>query len=252
MSSDNAPRDADDGRAFLPLHERLTRQLSDEILMGHWPPGTRLAGETELAQRFGVAVGTMRRALAALVAEGLLARRPRLGTVVTGRSPEHSLRFFFQYFRLHGVDGKLLHSRAATLAVTEHPADPAAAARLGIAEGDALLHLHRLRLVEDHPVMSDLFRIPAARVPGLPREAALLPELLYRHLVDAYGIRVTAVREELRAEVATAEDRALLRLPDPAAVLVIEAVVFDQAGAPLLLATQRATTAQHRYVNEIQ
>ena len=100
-----------------------------------------------------------------------------------------------------------------------------------------------------HP---DLFRIPASRVPGLPREAALLPELLYRHLVDAYGIRVTAVREELRAEVATAEDRALLILPDPAAVLVIEAVVFDQTGAPLLLATQRASTAQHRYVNEIQ
>ncbi len=220
--------------------------------MGHWPPGTRLAGETELAQRFGVAVGTMRRALAALVAEGLLARRPRLGTVVTGRSPEHSLRFFFQYFRLHGVDGALLHSRAMTLAVAEHPADAAAAARLGVAQGSPLLHLHRLRLVEDQPVMSDLFRIPAAHVPGLTREAALLPELLYRHLIDAYGIRVTAVREELRAELTTAEDRALLRLPDPAAVLVIEAVVFDQAGAPLLLATQRASTARHRYVNEIR
>lgn len=236
---------------FVPLHERVKRQISEEILLGGWAPGTPLAGEVELAARFGVAVGTVRRALSALVAEGLLTRRPRVGTVVTGRAPEHSLRFFFRYFRLHGADGSLQRSRAAMLSIAEVPADGGDARRLGLAAGAPLLRLRRLRLVQDRPVLSDLIRLPAARVPGFPREAERVPELLYLHLLEAHGLRVTAVREELSAELATPRDREELLLPDPAAILVIEATVFDQTGAPCLLATSRARTDAHRYVNEI-
>ena len=39
----------------------------------------------------------------------------KTGTVVTGRSPHHSLRFFFQYFRLHRADGSLVHSTSRFL-----------------------------------------------------------------------------------------------------------------------------------------
>lgn len=219
--------------------------------MGRWAPGAVLPGEVTLAQRFGVAVGTVRRALADLVAEGLLARRPRAGTVVTGRSPEHSLRFFFRYFRLHGADGSLKRSRALPLSLEEAPADAAEAERLGIRAGAALLRLERLRVVDGVPVMIDRYRFAAARVPGFPRAPEAVPELLFLHLLERYGIRITAVREELAAELATDEDRRLLALGDPAAVLVIRATVFDQAGSPVLLTTQRASTAAHRYVNEV-
>lgn len=246
LSSDTASE-----TRFAPLHERLKRQLSEEILVGRWAPGAVLPGEVTLAQRFGVAVGTVRRALAALVAEGLLTRRPRAGTVVTGRSPEHSLRFFFRYFRLHGADGSLKRSSAVALSLEEIPAGSEDARRLCAAPGTPLLRLRRLRTVDGAPVMIDLYRIPAARVPAFPRAPERVPELLFLHLNEAYGIRITAVREELAAEPATEEDRRLLGLPDPAAVLVIEATVFDQAGSPVLLTTQRASTAMHRYVNEV-
>lgn len=237
--------------AFTPLHERVKRQVSEEILMGRWAPGAVLPGEVALAERFCVSVGTVRRALGDLVAEGLLTRRPRAGTVVTGRSPEHSLRFFFQYFRLHGADGALLHSRAVPVALAEIRATREDAQRLAVDDGDALIRLLRIRIVAGRPVMTDLYRFAAALVPGFPRTPDAVPELLFRHLLDAYGIRIAAVREELRAETATAEDRRLLALDDPSAVLVIEATAFDQAGRPVLLTTQRASTAAHRYVNEI-
>lgn len=236
----------------MPLHERVKRQISEEILLGGWAPGTPLAGEVELASRFGVAVGTVRRALSALVAEGLLARRPRVGTVVTGRAPEHSLRFFFRYFRLHGIDGSLQRSRATVLSLDEVAAEAEDARRLELPAGTPLLRLRRIRLIGDQPVLSDLIRLPAARVPGFPRDATRVPELLYLHLLEAYGVRVTAVREELSAELATPRDREELDLHNPAAVLVIEATVFDQAGAPCLVITSRARTEAHRYVNEVQ
>ena len=66
---------------------------------------------------FGVAVGTVRRALGDLTAEGMLRRRRKTGTVVTGRTPHHSLRHFFQYFRLHDRDGELVRSAAKVLSV---------------------------------------------------------------------------------------------------------------------------------------
>ncbi|MDE2335038.1 MAG: GntR family transcriptional regulator [Rhodospirillales bacterium] len=237
---------------FVPLHERLKRTLSERILLGAWSPGTAIPGEVELSAQFGVAVGTVRKALGALVAEGLLTRRPRVGTVVTGRSPAHALRFFFRYFRLRGADGALLHSQAVTLLLREEGASAQDAYRLGIATNEPVIRIHRLRRVDGKAVMLDQYRIPAGLVPGFPREATALPSLLYLYLLERWGIRVTAAREELRAELASADDRAALGLPTPAALLVIEETSFDQTGRPCLLATHRARTEDHRYVNEVR
>jgi GntR family transcriptional regulator len=237
---------------FVPLHERLKRTLSERILLGAWSPGAAIPGEVELSAQFGVAVGTVRKALGALVAEGLLTRRPRVGTVVTGRSPANALRFFFRYFRLRGADGALLRSKAATLLLREENPSAQDARRLGIATSEPVIRIHRLRRIDGKPVMLDQYRIPAGLIPGFPREAAALPELLYLYLLEQWGVRVTAAREELRAELATADDRAVLQLPRPAALLVIEETSFDQTGRPCLLATHRARTEHHRYVNEVR
>ncbi len=241
-----------DGRAFVPLHERLKRTLSERILLGEWSPGGAIPGEVELSGQFRVAVGTVRKALAALVAEGMLTRRPRVGTVVTGRSPEHSLRFFFRYFRLHRADGALLRSQVETLSLARGHPTAEDAGRLGIATSESVMRIHRRRSVEGRAIMLDTYRIPEALVPGFPRDAAALPELLYLYLLEHWGLRVTAVREELRAELASEEDRMVLNLPEPAALLVMEETCYDQTGKPCLLATHRARTEHHRYVNEVR
>src|SRR5262245_40726762 len=111
------PSVADDTALPVPLYEHVKRRIAEAILVGDFPPGTVLPGEVALAGQYGVAVGTIRRALADLTADGMLMRRRRTGTVVTGRTPQHSLQFFFQYFRLHGADGALLRSEAEVLSL---------------------------------------------------------------------------------------------------------------------------------------
>lgn len=236
-----------------PLYEKAKRHMSEAILIGEWPPGTVLPSETALAQMFGVAVGTVRRAMADLVAEGLLSRQRKTGTVVTGRSPQHSLRFFFQYFRLHRNDGTLIRSRTQVLDIGCEAATEQERSQLQLVEHDArVLRLHRLRLVDGRPVMHDRLTFAAGRVPGLLRAREAVPELLYLHLVEAYGIRISAVREQLSADLADAEDARLLGLALPASVLTIEEVAYDQSGAPTILGWHRATTERHCYVNEIR
>lgn len=236
----------------LPLYEMVKRHMSESILAGEWPPGTVLPGEVALGRMYGVAVGTVRRAMADLAAEGLLTRRRKTGTVVTGRAPHHSLRFFFQFFRLHAADGAQVRSQARMLSRTVGPAVADEAAALGLEPGAEVLRLHRLRLVDGAPIMRDQMVLDAARLPGFPADPEEVPALLYLHLVERYGIRVAAVREEVGADLATLEDVHLLKLQTPSAILTIREVAYDQAGAPVILAWHRATTAHHRYLNEIR
>jgi GntR family transcriptional regulator len=245
---------ATSGHASLPvpLYEHVKRQLAEAILVGELSPGTVLPGEVALAARYGVAVGTVRRALADLTADGMLVRRRKTGTVVTGRAPQHSLRFFFQYFRLHGENGSLQRSLPEVLAVAIRPASAEEAALFSEATGEPLLCLHRIRRVGRVPVMHSHISLVARRVPDFPRSAARVPAQLYLHLLDAYGIRIAAIREKLLAELADADDRRLLGLRSPSAVLVIREEAYDQAGALALLSEHRATTAHHHYVNEIR
>jgi len=241
-----------DEMAAVPLYEVVKRHISEAILMGRWAPGTVLPGEVALAQRFGVAVGTVRRALADLTIEGLLTRRRKTGTIVTGRSPHHSLRSFFQYFRLHGRDGSVLRSQARVIDIQIGAPSAAERSSLGLKEGADVLRIHRLRRVDRLPVMRDLMIMDAARVPDFPLSPRKVPELLYLHLLERYGIRISAVREQVTAALADATDLELLGLTAPAAVLMIDEIAYDQAGQPTLIGSHRARTDRHCYVNEVR
>jgi GntR family transcriptional regulator len=236
----------------LPLYEVLKRKISEMILLGHWPPGSVIPSEMALADEYSLAVGTVRRALTDLAAEGMLSRRPKTGTTVTGRSPNHSLRFFFQFFRLHRDDGGQVRSKARLLLLERGGATAEEERELNIAEGTPVIRLDRLRSVDRRPVMHELLVLPAARVRDFPQTARKAPELLYLHLLEQYGIRVTAVRERLAAELATPTDRSRLNLTNPSAVLVIAETAYDQDGHPIIFGHHRTTTDGFRYLNEVR
>lgn len=250
MDAVNPPDPATDRP--VPLYEHVKRQLSEAILLGEWPPGTTMPGEIALAARYGVAVGTMRRALSDLTAEGLLVRRRKTGTAVTGRSPHHSLRHFFQYFRLHGADGSLLQSKPRMLALDQDAPTTEERATFGAVADDGVIRITRLRNVARRPVMWERLTLPAARLPGFPTRMTAVPDLLYLHLLEQYGIRISAVRESLTAALADVETRRLLGLRAPAAVLQIDDVAYDQTGAATIIGHRKAATDGYCYLNEVR
>lgn len=246
---DPAPRPAAERLVAEPLHLQIRDRLTAEILSGTLPPGTVLPAELELAQGYGIAVGTLRRALAVLTEEGLLTRRRRTGTVVTGRTPQLTLRFLLRYFRLHGLDGRLVQAQSRSLAVSRETASPAEAVALDLSPGAELVRFRRLRLVEGLPVMLDDYAVPAARLTGaLPDQ---VPAQLYLHLDAAHGLRLAAAREMLGAELCPPA-AAALGLAAGAPLLRIDEVAYDSAGRPAVLALHHADTSRHRYVSEIR
>ena len=72
----------------LPKYAQLRELLAAAIAGGQWKPGERLPGETELIRMTGFSLGTVQRALRALVDDGLVVRTQGSGTFVSqGRTP---------------------------------------------------------------------------------------------------------------------------------------------------------------------
>ncbi len=235
-----------------PLYLVVKKQIFEAIMMGKWPAGTVLPSEVDLARTLRVSVGTIRRALSELTNEGMLSRRRKTGTVVTGRTPQHSLRFFFQYFRLHGLDGSLQHSKATNLSLVFGEATDIEAENLRVVPTTSVIRLSRVRSAHDKPVMVETVTMPAKRLEDFPKNAEDVPALLYLYLLERYDIRISAVRERIGAELANEDDLVHLKLEAPSAVLTIEEVAYDQMGTPVLFTKHRATTRSHRYINELQ
>lgn len=71
-----------------PVWLQIRRSIAMPILSGDWPAGTRLPSELFLTQRYGASRMTVNKAIQSLATEGLVQRRPKIGTVVTGRARE--------------------------------------------------------------------------------------------------------------------------------------------------------------------
>ena len=65
--------------------QRVAARIEQEIADGTLPPGAMLRGERSMAEEYGVAIGTVRRAVRDLRDRGLLVTLPAKGTFVAGR-----------------------------------------------------------------------------------------------------------------------------------------------------------------------
>lgn len=235
-----------------PIYRAVAERIRARIASGEWQSGDVLPAEVALAQDMRVSVGTIRRALGELTSEGALARRRKTGTIVTGRTPHHNLRFYFDHFRLHSRAGDLQNSTPRVLGVERRTATEKERRPLDLAPGEEIFRITRVRSIGERPVMLDVTCIPVAIAPDMPTAPQDVPHLLYTMLWQRYNVRVTAIREQVEAQLATEEDCLHLGLTPPAAVLVIQAISYNETARPVLISTSRASTAEDIYINEIQ
>ena len=140
-------------------------------------PGSPAPSERELVQHFGVARMTVRQALDALVAEGLLERVPGRGTFVAQRAGDldrRLLSYTEEMRRRNLVPG------ARTLLARMEAAGPGVARALEIDEGDKVVHWQRLRLADGSPMCLEDAYLADSTVPGFLEQR--LPESLYAEL----------------------------------------------------------------------
>ncbi|MEL7480786.1 MAG: GntR family transcriptional regulator [Pseudomonadota bacterium] len=107
--------------AALPKHVLLSELLIREIAAGHLEEGSRLPPERVLAQKLGVAVGTLRRALGELERQGLLKRIQGSGNYIQHRQKVESVYAFLRLELAEG--GGLPHADTLEVLTLNKPAN---------------------------------------------------------------------------------------------------------------------------------
>lgn len=206
-------------RPGTPLWQQLRADLQRRLHDGEFTES--FPGELELRDEYGVSRHTVREALRALRAEGLVTaargRPPRLGRPAEITQPLGALYSLFE-----SVEAAGQHQRSV-VRVLEARADAHAAVHLGLEESTPLVYLERLRLADDEPLAVDSTWLPAAVAAPL-LSADFTHTALYDELADRCGIRLTGGHEQIRAAVPTPAQRRLLGIGSETAVMRVERI----------------------------
>jgi GntR family transcriptional regulator len=232
-----------------PLYKEIKRQMMEALTGGEWKPGEAIPAERRLSERYGVSIGTVRKAIDELVAENILIRQQGRGTFVASHTRD---RLLFYFFHIVPESGPKSYPDVEFVAFARGKADPIAAERLGIAVGDPVFRMrNRLRL-EGVPIMVDDIVVPVARFPRLT-EAMFRnrPSTIYNLYQEAFGISVVRTSERLRATVADADTAGVLEIEAGAPLLQIRRVAYAYNDLPVEFRVSLVNTAAHEYWAEI-
>jgi GntR family transcriptional regulator len=238
--------------ALRPVSQPLHRQLRDLMLAriesGEWSPGTYLPSEMRLAEDYGVAVGTLRKALLDLAAEGVVQRRQGKGTVVTSHDSDAVL---FRFFNLRRADGSTLHPESRVLSRARRAATAEEGAALALPTGADVICITRVREGDGTPIIYEHILLDAARFGALDHVPEVLPNTLYQLYQAQFGATVHRAQEAITAARATGLCARELGVAEGHPLLHIRRVALSYDGAPLELRLSWVTTDMLHYQTEV-
>lgn len=222
-----------DGRAVdpdspVPLRAQVEDWLRRLIARPEYQQGEMLPDELSLAARLGVSRGTLRAGISRLVFEGLLDRRPGLGTRVARRASESGIAAWRSLTREMARKGVMVETFRLECRMVL--ASVAAAGALRIEVGARVLRLDRLRGWGGAPVLhSRSWFHPRLGLTG--EEDYRRP--LYEAVEAVTGVAADSAHEELQAVAADTRMAKLLRVPAGSPLLLRRHVVFDRGRRPM-------------------
>ena len=229
------------------LFEEVRAHLTEGIAEGRWKAGDSLPPENALAAQFGVAIGTVRKAVDALVAQGAVVRRQGKGTYVTAHD---NRRMLFHFFHIVGVDGEKAQPEVRTVRFERARADATEAAALGLPRDERVIRIRNVLSLGGRPVVVDDIAIAAALFPGLTERIFTGRDNTIYHLYQSrYGINVLRTDEHLRAALSSGEIGQLLQVAPGAPLLEIRRVALTFRDRPVEYRLSKVNTAAHAYHN---
>jgi GntR family transcriptional regulator len=129
----------------------IADDLRRRIVGGELAVGDPLPSEATLCRLWRASRGPVRQALATLRAEGLIGGGRGRPPVVRSRVAAQPLEVFLSFSRWAGAVG--LRPGQRTLEVARRPARPEAADALGLTDGETVVDVLRLRLLDGQPAM---------------------------------------------------------------------------------------------------
>ena len=193
-----------------PLYKEVKRQLMDALTRGEWKPGEAIPAERRLSERFGISIGTVRKAIDELVAENILIRQQGRGTYVASHNRDRMLFYFFHVVTEAGPkaypDVELLSFARGQGRPRRRGAPRASRA------GDAVFRIRNRLSLAGAPIIIDDITLPVARFPGLTeRQFRERTSTIYNLYQEAFGISVVQDERAAARDARRRRDRRAAR-----------------------------------------
>ena len=234
---------------FSPLYQQIRALVMVSLESGEWKPGDIIPSESELAVRFGVSQGTVRKAIDEMAAENLLVRRQGKGTfVATYNDPRSSLRFL----RIAANEGDLPPLASVPIECWRAKAGVDVARTLAIEPGAPIIIVRRVLRAGEEPVVFDEIYLPGALFPDLSVDVLRDAEAsLYGLFECKYGVRAIGADERLRAVLADRVSAGMLQVAEGSPLLLVERVSFTYGQKPVEWRRGFYATQKCHYHNEL-
>jgi GntR family transcriptional regulator len=234
--------------AFQPLYRQIKALITQSLMSGEWRPGEPIPSEIDLASRFSVSQGTVRKAVSELAEERVVVRQQGRGTFVASHAEERNQ---FPFLRIT-PDASDLKELTAQLLDLTRVRDAASARLLGLNASSSVFLLTRVLKLNGTPVCYEEVRLPASRFKGLTAAVVQQHEcMLYSMYETRFGMRVLQAEERVKATAASGEVAALLQVAAGTPLLQIERIAFSYRHEPAELRRCLCDTRLHHYRNAI-
>ena len=252
-SSDAAAADrAPATPAFSPLYQQIKGLILQSLQAGEWKPGEAIPSEMELASRFRVSQGTVRKAIDELAAENLVVRRQGKGTFVSTHAEQHVQYRFLKLMPDSGDRDSEGPAQRDVLECRRVRASADVARALSLRSGDPVVQVRRTLSFGGVPTILEDLWLPGNAFKGMTAEQMTAYHgPTYAMFELEFGVRMVRAEEKIRAVAADAQQARLLDVPAGTPLLSVERVAYTYNDVPMELRRGLYRTDTHHYRNEL-
>jgi GntR family transcriptional regulator len=238
--------------SFSPLYQQIKVLILNGLRLGEWKPGEGIPSEMDLATRFHVSQGTVRKAIDELAAENLLVRRQGKGTFVATHAEQQVQFRFLKLVPDSGKPGSEGPAHRDIIECSRSRANSEVAHALALSTGDAVLQVRRVLSFLGTPTILEDIWLPADPFKGLTAERlSAYQGPMYALFETEFNVRMVRAEEKIRAEPAGEGREKLLKIETGTPLLSVERIAFTYKDVPMELRRGYYCTETHYYHNTL-
>jgi GntR family transcriptional regulator len=238
--------------AFSPLYQQIKGLILQSLQSGEWKPGEAIPSEMDLAARFRVSQGTVRKAIDELAAENLVVRRQGKGTFVATHAEQHVQ---YRFLKLQPDNGDTQSEGPAERTIIDCKrlrASADIARALSLRSGDPVLQVRRVLAYAGVPTILEELWLPGTPFKGLTAERlSNYNGPMYALFETEFGVRMVRAEESIRAINPDNEQAELLKVDTATPLLSVERVAYTYNDTPMELRRGLYRTDTHHYRNAL-
>jgi GntR family transcriptional regulator len=238
--------------AFSPLYQQIKGFILNSLRSSEWKPGDAIPSEMDLASRFGVSQGTVRKAIDELAAENLVIRRQGKGTFVATHAEQQVQFRFLKLVPDSGSRGSEGPAQRDIIECKRCRATSDVARSLSLHTGDTVLQARRVLSFGGAPIIMEDIWLPAAPFKGLTAERlSNYQGPMYALFETEFNVRMVRAEEKIRAITATVIHQNLLKVKQGSPLLSVERIAYTYRDEPMELRRGSYRTDTHHYHNAL-